>query len=592
MSGTGGTGGAPEFAPAVPASVTLLDGLFTYAAERYPEQLIGATDPQQAVTFRQLERDGLALAAELRARGVEPGAPVVFPAGSPADFFPVLNAIVSVGAIAVPVSARAGRNQASAARLRHIVEDCRAALILADDDAVPVLAEVLPDVTTQPLSELLRTARASAPTAPGDVRPPGRDPGDLALIQYTSGSTSHPRGVALTHRNVLAALRIIPAALRPRTTDVISHWLPLSHDLGLFGSLASLGSGIRVCVSAPRDFVKQPAEWLAASCAAGATILVGPDFFYQYLVEAVPAEEVAGFDLSGVRLALNGAEPIDPEGLGQFARHFAAAGFRAQAQVPCYGLAEATLPVSFDSDSRPPTIDWVDRAALNDERKAIPATTGARGVVNCGTPAPGVEVRVTADGEVVGERAVGEIEIRGEAVTAGYYREPAPSGLPGGWRGTGDLGYLADGCVHITGRSKEILILAGQNHYPQDIEDAVRDAPGLFRRSAIAVVLPADPDAKLPERLCVFAEVATEGPYTETVAAIRRSAAEVLGGASVDVVLLSALAISRTTSGKFQRLLMRRRLLEGTLSKVVARVSAAEALPAPGAGQGGASSLG
>ncbi|MFE1357643.1 MULTISPECIES: AMP-binding protein [Streptomyces] len=585
---------SPEPAVPLPTTVTLLDGLFTYAAERHPAQLIGSTDPARALPFARLEHDGVAVAAALLERGVRRGTPVVFPAGDAADFFPVLNAIVSVGAIAVPVSARAGRNPASAARLRHIVEDCEAALILADDDAVPVLREVLPDVPTHPLSALLAAARTTGvpATAPPGLRPADRDPEDLALIQYTSGSTSRPRGVALTHRNVLAALRIIPAALRPHATDVISHWLPLSHDLGLFGTLASLGCGIRICLSQPRDFIKQPDAWLAASCEAGATILVGPDFFYQYLVEAVPADEVTRYDLSGVRMALNGAEPIDPAGLDLFARHFAPAGFRREAQLPCYGLAEATLPVSFDSPLRPPAVDWVDRAALNDALKAVPAGTGGRGIVNCGTPAPGVEVRVTAEGETLPERSVGEIEIRGEAVTAGYYRESEPSARPGGWRGTGDLGYFADGCLHITGRSKEILILAGQNHYPQDIEDAVREAPGLFRRSAVAVVLPADPGAGLPERIGVFAEVASEGPHTATVTAIRRTAAEVLGGASVDVVLLPALGISRTTSGKFQRLLMRKRLLDGTLDNALAHITAAEVLTAPGTGPGGAPSHG
>ena len=297
-------------------------------------------------------------------------------------------------------------------------------------------------------------------------------------------------------------------------------------------------------------------------------------------------------------LALNGAEPIDPVMLERFGRHFAPAGLRPEALVPCYGLAEATLPVSFDSHERPPTVDWVNRAALNDDLLAVPGVPGAsetRGVVSCGTTPPGVEVRITADGRVLSERGVGEIEIRGNAVTAGYYRESEPSGLPGGWRGTGDLGYLADGCLYVTGRSKEMLILAGQNYYPQDVEDGVRSVPGVYRRAAIAVVVPPDPAAELPERIAVLAEAVlvddpdTAAAYTALAAGIRRAAAGALGGATVDVVLLTPNTIMRTTSGKFQRLLMRKRLLKGTLGSVVAHVSARETLP-PSAAAGGAPS--
>ena len=268
----------------------------------------------------------------------------------------------------------------------------------------------------------------------------------------------------------------------------------------------------------------------------------------------------------------------------EFARHFAASGLAPEAMTPCYGLAEATLAVTFTPADTISTVDWVERTALNESGRAEPADPGgsdARGVVNCGSPVPGIEVRIAENGQALPERAVGDIEIRGESVMHGYYRESEAAVRPDGWCSTGDLGYLVDGCLHVTGRRKEILILGGQNHYPQDVEDAVRELPGVYKQHAVAVVLPAAPEAGLPERIGVLAEAATASPpHTGTVSAIREAAAGRLGGASVDVILVRRNALLRTTSGKYQRLLMRRRLLDGTLPRVITHVVAGRAVPA------------
>jgi fatty-acyl-CoA synthase len=225
----------------------------------------------------------------------------------------------------------------------------------------------------------------------------------------------------------------------------------------------------------------------------------------------------------------------------------------------------------------------VDRTALNGTSRAEPAepgSAGARGIVSCGSPVPGVEVRIAKDSRALAERVVGDIEIRGEPVMRGYYKESEASVSPDGWCSTGDLGYLADGCLHVTGRRKEMMILRGRNYYPQDIEDAIREVLGVHKGHAVAVVLPADPAGGLPERIGVLAEVSTAAPpHAGTVSAIREAAAGV-GGASVDVVLMRRNALLRTTSGKYQRLLMRSQLLEGTLRRVVIHVAADSPLPA------------
>lgn len=556
----------------LPLGVRTLGGMFDFAADQYPAREVRAFFAEDSLAFGQLARNGRIVARNLIAARVAPGTPVAVLIRSGLELLQAINGIAAAGAVMVllPVPIAAGK--AYLARLRHVIEDSGVRCAVVDDVFAEHFADVLPDIETMTLSSLIcGEDRGTLPAV---------DAENLALIQYTSGSTSDPRGVALTHRNVLAGIRALHHGTGVRSDDILCHWLPLSHDMGLFSTLAAVGAGVGIRISSPQDFIKHPGDWLRKYCEFGATILVGPNFSYRYLLDAIPREDAADYDLSAVRVLLNGAEHIDPTLATAFEEHFAAGGLAPQAMTPCYGLAEATLAVTIAPTDSAATVDWVDRDALNSVKQARtvdPDAGNARGIVNCGMPVPGVEVRIVEDGRALADRVVGDIEIRGEPVMRGYYHESTPSVPPDGWCPTGDLGYLVGSCLHVTGRRKEMLILGGRNHYPQDIEDAVRRVAGVYKEHAVAVVLPADPAAGKPERIGVLAEVAVPlPPYSATVSAIREAAAEELGGASIDVVLLRRKALLRTTSGKFQRLLMRRQLLAGMLDGVLVRVAADE----------------
>lgn len=556
----------------LPSGIHTLSDMFDFAADQYPTREVGTFAAEDSVTFRQLAHSGHATARKLVAMGVLPGTPVAVMIRSVLDLLPVIHGIAAAGAVVVPLPVPVSTSRAGLARLRHVVDDCGVQRALVDDVLAPYLAEALPGIEPVILTSLTRGA--------GHGTLPAVDADDLAIIQYTSGSTSDPRGVALSHRNVLAGIRALHHGTGVRTDDVLCHWLPLSHDMGLFSTLAALSAGVGIRVSSPAEFVKHPDDWLGKFCEFGATISVGPNFSYRHIIDSIPREDAPDYDLSAVRVLLNGAEPIDPPTVIAFGEHFAASGLAPQAMTPCYGLAEATLAVTIVAPHTPVTVDWVDRDALNRTQQARtvhPGASNARGVVNCGRPVPGVEVRIADGGRALADRVVGEIEIRGESVMRGYYHRTAPFPAPDGWCPTGDLGYLAGSCLHVTGRKKEILICGGRNHYPQDIEEAVRRAAGVHRQQAVAVLLQACPAAGGPERIGVLAEVAVaRPPYHTTVSAIRQAAAQELDGASVDVVLLRRNTLLRTTSGKYQRLLMRQQLMAGGLDGVLVHVTAEE----------------
>ncbi|GIG21122.1 hypothetical protein Cch01nite_18460 [Cellulomonas chitinilytica] len=562
--------------PVLPLDVTTLGDLFELAAVRHPAGRVGDAFDEETLSFQELAGDQRDVAGNLLAAGVAPGALVAVLVASAVDLVRATGGIAVAGAVMVPLAVPVTSGGAHLARLRHVVAASGARYAVVSDQLAATVAAVLPGVETMPLAALLRPA--------GTYRSPAVDPDDLAVVQFTSGSTSAPQGVTLTHRNVLAGLRALHHGTGLTEADVVCHWLPLSHDMGLFSTLAAVGAGADVRTTSPQAFIKRPTEWLRRFCELGATLSVSPNFGYKYLIDTVPAETVGEYDLSAVRGLLNGAEPIDAELAASFARHFAPSGLTPHAMTPCYGLAEATLAVTIAEVEAPMTVDWVDREVLTGAGQAIPADPGAaaaRGVVSCGAPVPGIEVRVTEGGRPLGERAVGSIEIRGEAVTRGYYGESTPHVQDDGWCPTGDLGYVADGSLHVTGRSKEMLIVGGRNHYPQDVEAAVREVEGLHQGRAVAVVLPAEPGRGRPERIAVLAEVGHPAPSVgSTVSGIRGAAAQQLDGTGVDVVLLRRGALLRTTSGKFQRLHMRHRLLEGTLDGVVVHVPVDEPVPA------------
>lgn len=393
------------------------------------------------------------------------------------------------------------------------------------------------------------------------------DPDDLAFIQYTSGSTSAPKGVALTHRNIVAGLAAIRCASRLGGTDVLGVWLPLFHDMGLFSLLSGLVSCGTVVLWQPADFVRDPAVWLREFAAFGCGVCSMPNFAYDYLLGVADQFTGTGLDLSAWRLACNGAETVQPHTVLRFAERFAEFGFRESAICPVYGMAEATLAVSFSRVGQPPHITWVDReelAARGRAVAAVPGGAGSRALVSVGRAVPGVEIRVRADDALVPDGTVGEIEITGPPVTRGYHRGAgADRFTPDGWLRTGDLGFLQRGELCIVGRSKDVIIVRGSNYYAEDAEALARDLPDVYRNRCVAVPVELDGE----ERLAVVAETKLEDPArrTELVRAVQNALRSALGLPGAVVRLVPPHRLPRTSSGKVRRSVVRQAVEGGEM---------------------------
>jgi acyl-CoA synthetase (AMP-forming)/AMP-acid ligase II len=518
------------------------------------------------LTVRELAALSQAAAAALAGRGVEGGDRVGVLSRNSPDFLVALFAAVGVGAAACPLPLPTSARDLSgyASRLSGIVAAAGIRRILVDDKLGGMasrLAGVLAGVELIPLGSLT----AGGAGGGGAPRQPGVEPDELAVVQFTSGSTAAPKGVRLTHRNVLAGLAAIAEGIDIRPgEDHGALWLPMFHDMGLFGTLAGMFAGIPMTVWNPGAFVKDPARWLREFAARGGTISPAPSFGYETLVEAVPRDEVPRLDLSRWRVALNGAEPIPMAGIESFLDHFAPAGLAPTVMLPVYGMAEATLAVTFPPLGRVPTALWVDRDRLAADGRAVfvaPDDQRARGLPALGGPVSGVRVRVVGEhGRPVADREIGEVEIAGEPVTSGYLTAPGapPAPVPDadGWLGTGDLGFQHAGELYVTGRRKEMIIVRGVNFYPEDAESVIRDAPGLHRRRCVAFADTGDGGGEL---ITLVGESALEDPADRArlAADLRAAVSGALGLPDVAVHLVGPDDLPRTSSGKFQRLAAR-----------------------------------
>jgi len=394
---------------------------------------------------------------------------------------------------------------------------------------------------------------------------PALQPGDLAIVQFTSGTTGRPRGVMLTHRAVIAGLRaiVVSAALTPR--DVHVQWIPTYHDMGLFGLLSQVLNGATAHVLDSLAFLRDPGKFLRYLSDHGATVTTGPNFSYDLLAAAVPGSDHAGpLDLGRMRIAFNGAEPVNPATVTRFGGALERAGLRPSVMFPCYGMAEATLAVTFPPPGRPPRIVHVDRAAMAGSglvRAVPPGGGGVTSLVSVGRPVHGIGVRVVDEaGAPIGEGRLGEIQIRGDAVTTGYYRDPEATAraFAGPWFQTGDIGFTLGGELFIGGRRKEMIIVHGRNFFPEDAEVVASGTAGVYRGHCVAFAADGGADG---EAIGVVAETAlAKTDHAALAEEIRRRVSAELGLAAVVVHIVPPRYLTRTTSGKWQRLRARDRL--------------------------------
>ena len=549
-------------------------------------------EKQYTLTFGELYAAGQKCAEELARRGVPAGGRVSLMLPTSREFFISYVGILLAGAVPVPIYPpfRADRIEEYAERQSAILNNAGVCLLLTFRRAEAVAKLLKPRVASLlsvvDASKFLEAAEKAPPPAPGalpaDIRGSRvRKSSDLALLQYTSGSTGDPKGVMLTHANLLANMRAIAAATEMGPADVGISWLPLYHDMGLIGAwLTLLMQGMPLVVMSPLLFLTRPERWLQAVSKYKGTIAAAPNFAYELCVRKVSDKAMEGVDLRSWKAALNGAEPVNPETLSRFAQRFGKFGFRATAMMPVYGLAEASLGVTFPPLGRGPLVDRVKRDEFAAEGRAVTAAQedeSAISFVSSGAAIPGHEVMIVgADGNVVAERNEGYLWFRGTSATSGYYgnaeetaklfpQGPAAAGEYA-WVNSGDRAYQADGEIYVTGRVKDIIIKGGRNLYPHEVEELAGRVEGIRKGCIVAFGL--KDLAAGTEKLVIVAET------READTAKRRALAsaitnEVSGGLGVPpdrVELIPSGSIPKTSSGKLRRDETKQMYMAGTLS--------------------------
>ncbi|MDZ4251567.1 MAG: AMP-binding protein, partial [Sulfuritalea sp.] len=547
-----------------PDSAATLVEVLQWHALRHPQRphvlFQSSASETETMDYGQLLAAAREVAAGLRQRGIAPGQCVALMLPTGLEFFHSFYGILLAGAVPVPIypPTRPGQIEDHLRRQAGILQNCEAAALITFDAARMVarilsgLVSSLREVTTP--AELRAAGRAATPAADHRARAD-----DIALLQYTSGSTGSPKGVTLDHANLLANIRAWGRAVALTPADVVVSWLPLYHDMGLIGAwLGSLYHACPLVLMSPLDFLARPERWLWAIHEHRGTVTAAPNFAFELCLRHFDAARLQGLDLGSWRYAANGAEPVAAETLTRFAAALAPYGLRAEALAPVYGLAECTVGLAVSPPGRGPRIDRVQRAALAEGcALAVPAEdVHALNMVACGLPLPGHEVRIVdAAGHELPPRRVGRLEFRGPSATRGYYRNAEASAglIRDGWLDSGDLAYLAEGDIVITGRIKDTIIRGGRNLYPYELEEAVGAIPGV-RRGCVAVFGVAAA-GQGTEKLVVVAE-SREIDTTARQELVRRINAltvDLLGTPPDDVVLAPPHAVLKTSSGKIRR---------------------------------------
>ncbi|MER5637118.1 fatty acyl-AMP ligase [Kitasatospora sp. NPDC002227] len=503
----------------------------------------------ERVGFAQLHLEAGQLACGLLERGVGRGERVGLALPTSPDFARAFFGVLAAGAVPVPLPPpiRFAPLEVYAHRIGLAMRQSRVERVLTEGVLAELLGPLLPQEQGRFTVLDVGSCRAGAPEY---VPVPEDAP---ALIQYTSGTSSAPKGVILSHANLRANIDAIVAGLGVTEQDVSGSWLPLFHDMGLIGMfLTPVLNDIETFLQPPEDFLRDPGRWLRIISEHGVTISTAPNSGYLHALHKTGPEQVAEYDLSRWRLALNGAEAVDTALLRRFSAHFAPAGFRPEAFLPVYGLAEGSLAVTFPPVGRAVRTLLVDREALAEGTVAeSQEPDGARELASVGVPVDGTELRLVdpSGAPLAAEPAVGSIQIRGASVTSGY--EDGSTAGADGWVDTGDLGFRHDGELFVVGRTKEMVIVFGRNYYAADIEALAAGCPGAVPDGVLAAGIPFEDG----EGLVVFVETRETAPEARNTLAdqVRYAVSSTLGIAPRAVLPVRKGRLPRTSSGKLRR---------------------------------------
>lgn len=561
MSSSSVPGGGPGSAGDTPAE-GIIDRLVGAADRptgvRFVGQSVMPAEGSNFVPWAQVHDEARAVGAALQARGLVPGDHVAILGPTSRSLITIVQGcwLAGLASMVLPLPMRMGSLEAFVESTRARIRHGDAKLILIDDQLAAFYEAAPGDPPIEPMATVMPGGRG-----PGGehLEIPAHDPERLVVLQYTSGSTSEPKGVMIPDRVLAANIDASCAAAELGPSEVMVSWLPLYHDMGLVGFLAiPMTTGVQLVQAGPQDFLAKPGNWMQWISDHRGTATAGPNFAWVLATRALGRME--GLDLSSLTLALSGAEPVDPSAVEAFVAAAAPFGFPAGGVFPAFGMAEVAIGGAFPPRHRGMVVDSVDRLVLERQRVAKPldlADAGeeldVRRLPLLGKAVPGLEMRVVDPDsyEDLPERHVGELLLRGTSVTPGYYKRPDATAalFRDGWLCTGDLAYLLDGELVLCGRIKDIIIVGGRNVFPEDIERAVGVLEGVRAGNVIAFGVEG---YKGKETVVVVAEVRTERP-SEVRDAIHHRTLDVCGLPPRDVMLVRPGSLPKTSSGKLQR---------------------------------------
>lgn len=525
----------------------------------------------RVLTYADLYKGASAIATGLRKYGLDTGQTVALMLPTGKDYFLSFMGVLLAGGIPVPLYPPARIDQLEDHLRRHstIVANCEAEVLITFKQARQVarlLKAQVPEIhdifTVDEISDFNILEEF-----------PLREPSDFAFIQYTSGSTGQPKGVVLTHQNLLSNIRAMGDWMTVTAEDVIVSWLPLYHDMGLIGCwLGSLYYSCLFVVMSPLEFLARPERWLWAIHRYRGSISAAPNFAYELCLKRIKPDYIDGLDLSSMRAMLNGAEAVSPKTIKRFTERFQPYQLDPHAYMPVYGLAENCVGLAFPPMGRLSLVDRIDREIFSNSGRAVPVThdTNALEFVACGQPLQENEIRIVDElGKEVAERQQGRLHFRSTSMTCGYYKNPQQTAkyMHQGWFDTGDMAYLANGDVFITGRIKDIIIHGGRNLYPAELEEAVGTIEGV-RKGCVAVFGAKDRE-RGTEKLVVLAETRLkDDTLKETLRqAINKKTVDVIGTPPDHIVLAPPHSVLKTSSGKVRRSASREMFEQGAIGR-------------------------